>query len=301
MKKLMNCVALLIAICTGTVAYSAPASSNSLKLNVNGLTVTDHQPVLLNNTTMIPIRDVSLLPDFTVHWNHTTKTVEVTNTSEHQTVQITMGQNIASINGKVVNLNTPALVINGTAYVPLRFIGESLNSEVSWNAKTSTVVIYTVDKAIIKTYQSTDLVNSRNAALQLTRINLNQGLFTSDEGHTTVYFFPVGKSNSFFIADRGVVKYYEVRDGAAWKVWEATQGDAKGRAIIPGIIEGVDQEWGERPTHHGMFSYFADYWMENRLEYGMINEVGKTKEIGSVSMDPNRGIVQEIPADRVKK
>lgn len=45
------------------------------------------------------------------------------------------------LNGQLVKPTSPPIVIDGTTYVPLRFISESMGINVSWDGKTQTVII----------------------------------------------------------------------------------------------------------------------------------------------------------------
>lgn len=45
------------------------------------------------------------------------------------------------VNGQVVTPSSPAIIIDGRTYVPLRFVGEALGAKVSWDENNYTVVI----------------------------------------------------------------------------------------------------------------------------------------------------------------
>ncbi|WP_309808970.1 copper amine oxidase N-terminal domain-containing protein [Paenibacillus hunanensis] len=263
--------------------------------------LTGQKPIVVNDTTLVPIRTLTFLSDVYVNWEPATKAVTLTDRTAYQTVQVVAGQKTALVNQVPVVLNTPAHIQNGSVYVPLRFIGESLHAKVVWDQATKTVVIYPVDKAVTEAYRSSKLVDSRIAALKLVRVEMNERLFTTDEGHVTGYYFPTGKSNSFFIVNQGVVSYYEVRNDAAWKTWEATSGESTGKELIPGIIAGVDQEWGTRPTYKGTFSYFWDLWMQGQVSYGVIDSKGEMKELGIGNSKAGDTVIREIPQDNTKK
>lgn len=47
------------------------------------------------------------------------------------------------VNGKSISMDTPAQIINGRTMVPVRFVSEALGAKVSWDEKTSTVIIAT--------------------------------------------------------------------------------------------------------------------------------------------------------------
>ncbi len=56
-------------------------------------------------------------------------------------IRITMGSSQASIDGRPVTMEAPATEIDGTTYVPLRFVAESLGANVQYDAKAAQVTI----------------------------------------------------------------------------------------------------------------------------------------------------------------
>src|SRR5690606_22564014 len=59
-------------------------------------------------------------------------------------VKLTIGSKTAQVNGEKVILMQAPEIINGTTLVPLRFIGESLGSKVSWDSWRSAAVISSI-------------------------------------------------------------------------------------------------------------------------------------------------------------
>ena len=60
---------------------------------------------------------------------------------ESSTVSLKLNSTTASINGKLVELETPAIEQAGSAYVPLRFVAEAFAAKVKWYGSTKTVEI----------------------------------------------------------------------------------------------------------------------------------------------------------------
>ncbi len=154
MKKCTRIIAVLSVLLATCQTHVALADANDLNLNIDGRLLTGQKPIVVNDTTLVPIRTLSVLPDVYVNWEPTTKTVTLTNQTAHQTVQVIAGQKTAYVNQAPVVLNTPARIQNGSVYVPLRFIGESLHAKVVWDQATKTVVIYEVDQAVTQAYRS---------------------------------------------------------------------------------------------------------------------------------------------------
>ncbi|MEC1947655.1 copper amine oxidase N-terminal domain-containing protein, partial [Schinkia azotoformans] len=110
------------------------------KVEINGKIVNFSQPaVVKNGSTLVPLRGIFEALGAKVDWNQATQTV--TGTKGDLTVKLTIGQKTAYVNGKAVQLAEPAQILNGSTLVPLRFIGESLGSQVSWDGARQTAVI----------------------------------------------------------------------------------------------------------------------------------------------------------------
>ncbi len=58
-------------------------------------------------------------------------------------IELTLGNSYAKVNGFSQRMLEPPFVLNGTTYVPLRFLSESMGAEVGWHPPTSTVFIMT--------------------------------------------------------------------------------------------------------------------------------------------------------------
>ena len=54
-----------------------------------------------------------------------------------------IGDRTARVNGANIPLDVPAMIIQGSTMVPLRFMSEALGADVNWQAHTNTVRINT--------------------------------------------------------------------------------------------------------------------------------------------------------------
>ena len=100
----------------------------------------DVAPKIVNQRTMLPARFVAENLGATVNWNAAMPDV-VTINSGSTFIYITVGANIALINGKEIALDSAAFVENGRTYVPIRFLSEALGAKVEWNSNTQEVII----------------------------------------------------------------------------------------------------------------------------------------------------------------
>lgn len=63
------------------------------------------------------------------------------NYSYLKTVELTIGQKTATVNGAAYTMDQAAFVRNGRTLVPLRFLGEAMGARVNWDSKAATAVL----------------------------------------------------------------------------------------------------------------------------------------------------------------
>lgn len=99
------------------------------------------RPYIDNGSTLVPVRFVSENLDAQVEWNGEAQQVTVTDILSGKKLVFTIGSNIVTVDGKEVKLEAAAALTNGSTYVPVRFIAESLGADVGWVKETRTVSI----------------------------------------------------------------------------------------------------------------------------------------------------------------
>lgn len=99
-----------------------------------------------NNRTLAPARFVSELLGAEIKWNGDLQQVTITAPAVEKTIVLTIGSNVALVNGVEVEFDTAAVIVPpGFTYVPVRFIVETLGAEVKFNEATRTVFVITED------------------------------------------------------------------------------------------------------------------------------------------------------------
>lgn len=114
-------------------------------VNINGEKLeTDMLAVVLENRSLVPARAVFEKLGASVVWyNHTR---EVVISLKGNRIGLKINDKTATVNQQKIDMDVPAMVINGRTMVPLRFVGEQLGYEVSWVDGESSVYIF--DKAV---------------------------------------------------------------------------------------------------------------------------------------------------------
>ena len=135
-KTILVAGALLATLGAGNFAHADIA----LSLNNQPL-ATSAAPVQMNGRTLVPLRDIFEALGATVDWNPAAQTILARQNGT--VIGLAINNRTASVNGRPVDLDQAATLINGRTYVPLRFVAEATGARVNWNPTLQTVSILT--------------------------------------------------------------------------------------------------------------------------------------------------------------
>ncbi len=111
-----------------------------IEVVVNGATVRfDVPPMMYDGGVYVPLRGVFEKIGARVDFQPSTGLVTATRGAT--TVELTVGNTLAKVNGQTTVMLTPAVEVHGRTLVPLRFLGEALGASVDWNPVTHEVSI----------------------------------------------------------------------------------------------------------------------------------------------------------------
>jgi hypothetical protein len=109
--------------------------------NGSGVVAKGSPYISASQRTMVPVRFVSEQLDADVKWDDTKKEVTVTDILTDKKIVLTIGSTKALVDGVEATLDSPAVLTNGSTYVPVGFIGTSLGAKIGWDKDTRTVSI----------------------------------------------------------------------------------------------------------------------------------------------------------------
>lgn len=119
----------------------------------------DVPPLAVNGRVMMPTRFVAENLFCTVHWDKATGIIKIKGThfttGEEVVITLTVGSNIATVDGETVQLDSTTFVQNNRIYTPLRFIAETLGATVDWNSTTKKITV-----TLPKTMHTDNLFNT---------------------------------------------------------------------------------------------------------------------------------------------
>ncbi len=143
--------------------YAGAANADRINVRVNGDPVRFEgaQPRQMNGRVLVPLRGVLEKMGANVDWIASNQTVVATMGDTE--LNLPIGSRTATVNGRDVRLDVPAMTIAGSTMVPLRFVSEALGADVRWSDATQTVAIETSGSGGIAAYRGArGAVNNNN-------------------------------------------------------------------------------------------------------------------------------------------
>lgn len=135
LSKVIN--KLFVVVLVSIIAIPCSAKS-VITVSYNGKKMQlEQQPQRVGDSVLLPLRSISQSLGYEVNWNATTKQIDIIEGGTN--IRLVIGSDKAQVNGVEVKLNVPAQMIEGTTYIPLRFVGEALNMGVDWDSQTQSV------------------------------------------------------------------------------------------------------------------------------------------------------------------
>jgi len=188
MKKIISLIitltVLLLSNATVFANSEIPIFYNDQKLEFSVA------PEIIDDVTMVPLRDIFEAMGYTITWNNETKTV--TGEKGINTISLTIGKTSAYSNGNLITIAKP-IIKNDYTLVPLRFVAESSGSTVDWNGVTRTVSIYSYE-FLQNTANKDALTENDISRLKDTAVTIytdhmqGSGIIVSEDGYIITNF-----------------------------------------------------------------------------------------------------------------
>lgn len=117
-----------------------PTLTDEIKVLLNGTAIIfDQPPIIENGRTLVPLRAIFEALGATVEWEQSTQTV--TAVKDDITITLKIGDNSLVKIGVRIQLDVPAMIVNGRTLVPVRAISESFGVDVEWDGDNRTVIL----------------------------------------------------------------------------------------------------------------------------------------------------------------
>lgn len=140
-----------ITILALSALISTSVFGSQVKIVVDGTTLSS-SGTIIDERTLVPIRDVSEALGATVNWNSASQrvtlskpnvTINIDGSVNYDDIDIVMviGEKTILVNGEKFDIDVPAQIVGNKTMVPLREVSEWFGCNVEWNDATKTVNI----------------------------------------------------------------------------------------------------------------------------------------------------------------
>lgn len=188
MKKLLALVMVISSIALSAQVY---ADSEGPEVRVNGQLVESETPaVIVNDRTLIPMRDIFSSLGAAVGWNdYKRKAVAVKGSN---IVEIPIDSNIIYKNGEPLEIDVPAMIINDRTMIPLRAVSEAFGCGVEWESGIISVTADVSHDPVLEDFLHNEFEN-----MEISIRDDNGGSFSD----TPSYFTARNKIKSYIFVD----------------------------------------------------------------------------------------------------
>ncbi|GGG11078.1 hypothetical protein GCM10010912_64380 [Paenibacillus albidus] len=259
---------MVLFLSAATMVSAAP----KLQVMVNNSSV-EYGVQQANGRVMVPLAAFRSFKNIGLQWDVNAQ--KATITRDNTVIKIKAGERGAWINDKAVSLDVPAKNVDGRITVPLRFISEALGARVRVDAAANKVWIQErATTAIVQNYNGSDLAKSRLAALQMPvdESRAFKPISGKEEGLSSTYYFPAGRSDCYFVLHGDLVMYYEIKDNIQKMEWLARldlSKEATNRGVASLFGHPIIEEDGVEPSIAPAYAYFNTNAWSSQIMYGM--------------------------------
>jgi len=124
----------------GGATPTTPPSGGGVSVLFNGSPMSfEVPPQIINARTMVPLRAIFEAMGASIEWEGSTQTV--TATKDDTVVVLKIGDTSPTVNGRVVPIDQPGVLVNSRTLAPLRFVAEAFGGTVEWDQATQTASI----------------------------------------------------------------------------------------------------------------------------------------------------------------
>lgn len=156
--------------------YQYTNANVNVVINGHQVSTPEIVPMIIGGRTMVPVREIfeSNQINAIVDWVDETRTVIIS--KDDLQVELSIGDNKALVNGKSIDMDVPAMLIQDKAVgiyktmVPIRFVAEVMGYNVEWYEETKTVGLFSPGIStdeIVTNFSNIEFVSSSKEVLSL--------------------------------------------------------------------------------------------------------------------------------------
>ena len=235
MKKFI--IYFLIVMC---IPVSAFANEITVLLNDSPMSF-KQEPIIQNDSTLIPFREIFEKLDMTVQWFEDER--RVTAQKEGTVITLFIDNPLMYVNTDIIELNTPPIIYNNFTLVPLRAVSEAAGAEVDWDGVSKTITITAQESSFEKwANQVLIITNNERSKNNLPPLQWDNSLAELAEAHCKDMI-----NRNFFSHDNpdGETPFDRMKK-AGISYWAAGENIAAGQYSPEAVVESWMNSEGHR-------------------------------------------------------
>lgn len=254
----------LILLSIGYVVYTVIAPNNRmvpafdegvLNVVVGGSVVkSDAQPRIVDGEILMPINIIKNYIDPGIYWDE--KLEKVTITTKDRVIRMKTGSLDAIVNNKPVSLNIPARTESGKVFIPIEFLGDFYNINITYIKANNVIVIdfKNQEKTIASPLKDIVPVRKGNTIHYPVLEKVSSGVSAGGDAAGTAKMRVFGENGEWYVVrtSDGVVGYVEkklvaISKAPADKPQQADKAEGLWKPAKGKISMVWDYTWGGRP------------------------------------------------------
>lgn len=125
MRRIISLILALMCLMTCSVSADFNLLIDDVKVDLA------NQPFMINDTVMLPLREVMEHFFYDVHWNDKNSSVDMIR--ENNVASVKIDSDALVINNEKLTMPQKAVCINGTTYFPLYAVQKLVSAQIEWN------------------------------------------------------------------------------------------------------------------------------------------------------------------------
>jgi len=171
-------------------------------------------PQFYNNRLVVPVRPFLEALEAKVVWNQEINAVSAT--WDGRTIVLYINRPILEVNGNIVEVDTPAVVVGGTTMLPLRAVSELFGLRLKWDEEKGVAELESKNHIPFRQIQGREIAALPSSVRNWMEFNLPQHVNKAMEFDDSLYILSsMGwkPSGGYMVKIRRIV-----REGSAWRV-----------------------------------------------------------------------------------
>ncbi|MDQ1911438.1 copper amine oxidase N-terminal domain-containing protein [Paenibacillus sp. GD4] len=241
-------------------------------------------PTIVDGTTLVPLRFVAEALGSELTWDGGER--KITLKQQGTMIVLRVDQTAASVNGKLVWLEVAPTIMADTTMVPIRFISESFNQQVGYDASTKTITI-TGEAPAAQTAEPSNPASNQGFLVGMMG-NWSLSYSVADAANEAIGSLSIFQDGTYLVK----LKHRGEFTGN-WTIAKESEVEGHPEAII--LSHAMDKsDWAVVPGQRGSVQLLQKYVYSNNTLYNTVITTTWLPGYGGVKASDNPGAIEDF-------